>query len=126
LSSIACIGLVIAEIALVILFDSLFRVKVKYNGSKRAKKTILKEYPYFYYPWYKKFFFLGLNGKIPFSIILLSFVINISLVIQSILCICYIISKNIIVLGCFKLIGYVILILKCIHIFIFIKTDFKL
>ena len=67
MSSIACIGLVIAEIALVILFDSLFRVKVKYNGSKRAKKTILKEYPYFYYPWYKKFFFSDLMVKFHFQ-----------------------------------------------------------
>lgn len=53
---------------------ALFRIVIKGGGkTKRAISKVRKEYPYFTYPWYKRLFFLGLNGKMPKWIIFLAF-----------------------------------------------------
>lgn len=62
-------------------------------NTKKAKKKLENEYPFFRYPWYKKIFFLGTKGYMPFATVILSYVINISILLLIIASILNILDK---------------------------------
>lgn len=69
---------------------SLFKIVIKGGGNTRkAISKVKKEYPYFTYPWYKRMFFLGLNGKMPKWIIVLAFAYYILSIVLAIVCVIY-------------------------------------
>lgn len=62
-------------------------------NTKKARKKLENEYPFFRYRWYKKIFFLGTKGYMPFATVILSYVINISILLLIIASILSILDK---------------------------------
>lgn len=56
-------------------------------NTKKAKSKTTEMFPFFRYPWYKKIFFLGTKGWMPRIVVVLSFIINISIVLLIVFCI---------------------------------------
>jgi hypothetical protein len=99
---------------------------IKYNESKRSKATIVDEYPYFKYSVLKKVFFVGLNGKLPISLIILSYIINILFILMCLVFLWNIISINIIASYFLKIGGVIFLILNLIRLFIVYNINIRL
>lgn len=118
--------MILACFILWIIVTFLIMLSIKYNASKRSKIKVSDEYPYFKYPIFKKIFFVGLKGKVPFALVILSSIINILLIVMIVVFLCNIISMSIIASYCLKMGGLVFLILNLIRLFIVYNTNIKL
>ena len=68
-------------------FFTFFSMLGALPNTKKAKSKTTEMFPFFRYPWYKKIFFLGTKGWMPRIVVVLSFIINISIVLLIVFCI---------------------------------------
>ena len=70
---------IIMLVAFVVLYLGFTGIEIAIlkRSTKRSKSKLYKEYPFFRHGFLYKTFFLGLNGKMPTSAIVLSFAVNI-------------------------------------------------
>ena len=120
---------IVALLACLILwaiFSGAMMFAVRHNGTKKSWKKIKENYPYFGYPFYKKAFFLGLNGAMPLSVVVLTFIVNIALIITVISCVWNIISMNIVASFTARICMGIYIIAVLIRGFIFVVRGFKI
>ncbi|MCM1545546.1 MAG: hypothetical protein NC033_00775 [Clostridiales bacterium] len=120
---------IVAIVACFILWtilSGLMMLSVRHNGTKKSWKKIKEEYPYFGYRFYKKVFFLGLNDAMPLSVVVLSFIVNISLILTVIFCIWNIILMNIVASIIARVCVGIFIITILIRGLIFIVKGFKI
>ena len=84
-----------------VLFTIPLMINIRYEARKKYRKNE-KKYPYFHYPVYKKLFLLGLRGALNTSVVVMTFIFNISLVLCMVFGIWEIISGNLIISYCFR------------------------
>lgn len=108
------------------IFSGFMMLAVKYNGTKKSWRKIKEIYPYFGYPFYKKAFFLGLNGAMPLSVVVLSFIINITIIIIVVATVWNMIIINIVASYIVRICSGLYLIAMLIRVFIFIVRGFKI
>ncbi len=99
---------------------------VRHNGTKKSWKKVEENYPYFSYRFYKKAFFLGLNRAMPLSVVVLSFIVNIALIIIVIACVWNMILMNIVASYTARICMGVYFITILIRGIIFIVRGFKI
>lgn len=78
-------------------FSILFMVHIRVEAKKKWNKNV-NSYSYFSYPIYKKIFLLGLKGALNPIVVVVSFILNLSIIILIALGIWNLISPNIYVL----------------------------
>lgn len=120
------IVVLVACLILWVIFSGLMMLAVRHNGTKKSWKKIKANYPYFGYRFYKKAFFLGLNGAMPLSVVVLSFIVNIALIIILIASIWNIIIINIVASHIVRICLVIYLLAIIVRAFIFIVRGFKI
>lgn len=108
------------------IFSGLMILAVRHNGTKKSWKKIEEIYPYFSYRFYKKIFFIGLNGAMPLSVVVLSFIVNIVLIIIVIACVWNMILMNIVASYIARICMGIFIIAILIRGFIFVLRGFKI
>lgn len=119
---------VIVLVALFIFYclTTFFTMIVVKGSTKRSKSKVSQEYPYFQHGIFYKTFFLGLNGKMPKSIVVLSFIVNISCILFIPFIIWNCITPHVIPTTITRVLGGVSFVAMIIRGFIFMFTNFKL
>lgn len=107
------------------IFSGLMMFAVRHNDTKKSWKKIKGNYPYFGYRFYKKAFFLGLNGAMPLSVVVLSFIVNIALIIIVIVSVWNMIIINIVASYILRICMGIFLIAILIRAFIFVVRGIK-
>lgn len=78
---------------LIIWWAQVFLVQYEVNRSakktRRSKTKLKEEYPYFSFPLWKRIFCVGLSKAMPKYFVVLSFIVNFIVVLNTILCIVY-------------------------------------
>lgn len=123
------VNTIVALVACLILwaiFSGLMILAVRHNGTKKSWKKVKENYPYFGYRFFKKAFFLGLNGAMPLSVVVLSFVVNIALIIIVVAGVWNIIIINIVASYIVRICMGLYLIAMLVRGFIFIVRGFKI
>ena len=118
------VGLV-AILILHVIITGAHMIAVK-GSAKRSKSKIRQEYPYFQHGIFYKTFFLGLNGKIPKSIVVLSFIINIACILYIPIMIWNCVMPHVVPSTIMSVLLGIFFITICTRGLIFIFTDFKL
>lgn len=78
------------------LFSAIIMAHIRASAKKKWKKNVVN-YPYFTYPFFKKFFLLGLNGALNSFIVVLTFILNISMFLLIACCVWIAIESNIVI-----------------------------
>ncbi len=86
-----------------LLYTWLIMFHIKYTAKKKLNKN-KEAYSYFHYPFYKKLFLLGLKGCLSTSIVISTFILNISVLLLLSLGIWHLISPNIYLAYCLRII----------------------
>ena len=75
---------VIMLVAFVVLYlgFTVIEIVIIKHSTNRSKSKIYEDYPFFRHGFFYKTFFLGLNGKMPTSAIVLSFLVNIGMILS--------------------------------------------
>lgn len=120
------IVVIVACLIMWAIFSGLMMLAVRHNGTKKSWKKIKENYPYFSYRFYKKAFFLGLNGAMPLSIVVLSFIVNIALIIIVTASVWNMIIINIVASYIVRICSGLYLIAMLIRAIIFIVRGFKI
>ncbi len=84
-------------------YSGIIMVHIRLEAKKKWKKNE-EQFPYFHYPFYKKLFLLGLKGCINTSIVVVSFILNISVLLILCLGIWHLIVPNIYLSYCLRLV----------------------
>lgn len=117
---------IVAGLLMWAFFGGLMMLAVRYNGTKKSWKKIKENYPYFSYHFYKKSFFIGLNGAMPLSVVVLSFVVNIALIIIVLACVANMIFMNIVTSYIARISMGIYLIAVLVRFGIFVVRGFKI
>lgn len=99
--------------------------KIK-TSTKRAKSKIKEEYAYFQHGLIYRSFLLGLNGKISKSLIVMSFILNIGLLLLIPLLVLHIVIHNTVTSSIFIVSAYHLFLLQHIRAGILVLSNFKL
>ena len=123
------VNTIVALVACLILwaiFSGLMLLAVRHNGTKKSWKKVKENYAYFGYRFFKKVFFLGLNGAMPLGVVVLSFVVNIALIIIVMAGVWNMIIINIVASYIVRICMGLYLIAMLVRGFIFIMRGFKI
>lgn len=120
------IAALVACLILWTILSGLMLFSVRHNGTKKSWKKIKEIYPYFSCRFYKKIFFIGLNGAMPLSVVVLSFIVNIVLIIIVIACVWNMILMNIVASYIARICMGIFIIAIVIRGFIFVLRGFKI
>lgn len=91
-----------AFIVLIVIFilhsfiSALMMIHIRLEAKKKWNKNV-KSYPYFTYPIYKKIFLLGLKGALNKFIVILTFILNITIMLLIACCIWIAIEPNLVI-----------------------------
>lgn len=116
----------VASLILWAIFSGSMMLAVRHNGTKKSWKKIKENYPYFSYRFYKKTFFIGLNGVMPLSVVVLSFIVNMALFIIVIACVWNMILMNIVASYIVRICMGIYIIAILVRSIIFIARGFKI
>lgn len=96
MSFVATLVITILFVSVWLFFSALIMLYIKFEAKKKWKKNV-KLYPYFSYPFYKKIFLFGLKGALNPIVVIVTFILNVSVILLVTFGMWELISPNILV-----------------------------